>query len=121
MVAACLTIYFVTFLFIGRRPEGSRRRWRLDTNVWLLGLLALGSLRYAFDYERASRATQLLVPLAGIVLGQCVSVWARWRDYTVETARRGRRLLCALICVLAGAALRQPSVGTEFQYRGEPR
>jgi len=25
MVAACLTIYFVTFLFIGRRPEGSRR------------------------------------------------------------------------------------------------
>ena len=122
MVVVCLAIYFVTFLFIEQRLEGKRRWWRLDNpNVWLLGLIVIGALRYAFDYERASRATEFVGLVAGIVFGQGAMIWVRWPQDVGEKARRMLWLLGTFACLLAGVALWQPAGEGTFQYRGQPR
>ena len=49
-----------------------------NPHLWLVGLVALVLLRYAFAYETAVRSLQPLVLLTGIVFGKGVALWAGW-------------------------------------------
>jgi hypothetical protein len=126
-----------------------------NPNVWLVGCLFLGLLRYAVDYETAARSMLPLVLVAGVVFGKGVALWAAWpprlktkiqslkleeaasRHLTpalspfeaervsepssilhLRSSSRQLTVLAIFTFLLAAAALWQPELGMEFQYRG---
>ena len=122
MVVACLAIYFVAFLFLEQRLVGNRPWWRLyNPNLWLVGLVGLGALRYGLDCVRGAHPTEFVGLLAGVVLGQGALIWVCWPQDVRERAMRTLWLLGTIVCLLAGAALWQPAGEGTFQYRGVPR
>jgi O-antigen ligase len=148
-----------------------------NPNIWLVGCLSLGLLRYAVDYETAARSMLPLVLVAGVLFGKGVALWAAWpaslkanvqslkleeasRHLTpalsplsgntssgcatfspsdaekeieaervsepssilhVRSSSRRRTVLAIFTFLLGAAALWQPELGMEFQYRGLPR
>ncbi|HEX5221416.1 MAG TPA: O-antigen ligase family protein [Verrucomicrobiae bacterium] len=98
----------------------------------MLGFVLLVLLRYVVDYANAAKSLQVVVLLAGIVMGKGVALWVAWakRPLTPSlspsegervSAGRVRGILSILVFLLAVAALWQPEIGMEFHYRGIPR
>jgi hypothetical protein len=95
LVMACLVCYFITFLVLGRRlaplnsqpstsATPSRHLSRVTRHVfrnpdfWLCAFVLLVLLRYAFDYANAAKSLQVVVLLAGIVIGKGIALWSGW-------------------------------------------
>jgi O-antigen ligase len=99
MVVACLVSYFITFLVLGRpriqshstlnvQPSTSAAPSRhlslvprhvfSNPDLWLCAFVVLVGLRYAVDYPNAARSLQVVVLLAGIVVGKGIALWAAW-------------------------------------------
>ncbi len=79
MIFVCAGIYFLTLVILRRRlaGAGTGTRWNasLPGELWLVGLLAVVALVYAFDYTQAVKSTQALTLLGGAVLGQGAAFW----------------------------------------------
>ena len=174
MVVACLVSYFGTFLFLERRlfqPQKNPKNAKGETapptsgfwlpssiaaflaffrgnisnpNFWLVGLVGIVLLRYAFAYETAARSLQPLVLLAGIVFGKGIALWGAWQpslqaensglklgkgsnaEYPTinsqpSSINKARAILYILVFLLACASQWQPEYGMDFQYRGQRR
>jgi hypothetical protein len=127
MVFGCCAVYFVTFALLQQRASGARGwRWG-NPDIWLAGVLLIGALEYALDYPAASKATEALMLLGGIVLGKGASVWARWETASSEDGRlkmedgRKGRVMVLLVIFLVVAVFIQNDAGMQFQYRGRAR
>ena len=147
MVFACLAVYFVTFMVIGRRQAErfgahgvTRPTWGLNnSDFWLVGGLLIVTFAYAFNYPVASKSTEALTLLAGVTLGKAARVWAGWGEVGrgtpcalgladdlrlpngVQGTARPTLILCALVFLLAASALWRPETTMQYQYRGQGR
>jgi O-antigen ligase len=120
MAALCLAGYFLFFLILEQRLPSHGKWWRLgNANLWLVSLIALVLLSYAFAYPTTSNSTQVPVLLAGIVFGKGISTWIRWSNSQIE--QRTTWLVNMLICMFACTALWQSEMTPEFQYHGLSR
>ncbi len=107
-------------------------------DLWLCGFLLIVGLTYACDYQKASASIQPLLLLLGAAFGRGVATWALWAASTSHEPKpvsqvtraaiflehpiaRMKLILSVLVLLLVGAALWQPAIFTEFQYRGVRR
>jgi len=84
-------------------------------SFWLVALVILVGLRYAFAYPTAARHLEFLVLLAGIVVGKAFATWVRWPGDNV--AWRRVVAICILVALLAASALWPSESAMAFHYR----
>ena len=125
MIFVCAGMYFVAFVVLRSRLAGGGRagmRWNawLPGELWLLGLVAVAVLAYAFDYTQAVKSTQALVLLSGAMLGQGAAFFES-RKQKAENRNGGGGILVVLVVLLAAAAGWQAETTLTFQYRGQTR
>jgi O-antigen ligase len=125
MVFVCAAIYFVAFVVLRCRVAGGRRagtRWGtwLPGEFWLLGLVVVAVLAYAFDYTQAVKSKMAVTLLGGAMVGQGVSFFES-RKQKAESRNGGGGILLVLVVLLAAAAGWQAETRLTFQYRGQTR
>ncbi len=154
MVFACLAVYFVTFAILRRRQVGRHSEraavlnpnlplnlnpdsgargatrptsWFSNPDLWLIVGLIITVLTYAFQYSAASKSTEALVLLGGIVLGKGAAVWARWGRaaaedgrWKMEDRRAGAVIFIFTVLLLFGCFWQSEEL-RQFQYRGQER
>lgn len=140
MVVLCLASYFVMFVILEKRAGNQRiatsvqsahmpevtRHLVWNPGFWLVALVALVLLRYAFAYDTAAKSLQVVVLLTGVVVGKGIASWAGRPRFcssvppspTNGESERVRGILCALVVLLAVAALWPVEYGMQYQYRG---
>ena len=158
MVFACLAVYLVTFMVLERRQcSGSPHpasppspiRWArgipqslldkalCNADLWLAAGLVIAAVAYAFNYTTASKSTEALMLLGGVVVGKGAAVWAKWGRGEAESGkrkteigpaspvqareRRIRAVLGILVVLLLAVVYLRDEVGMRFQYRGQVR
>jgi len=125
---ACCVVYFLTCHLL-KQQVSQIRTWRWeDPDLWLMGSMGLVTVQYALDYATASRDSQALTLIAGMVIGKGVGVWATWvpkrrRDgIDVHPAPMVSTIgTSVLVVLLSASTLCNVDIGTTFQYRGLAR
>ena len=118
MVFLCVVIYFLTFRLLECQFSGLGFWRAANPNLWLIGMLFLGALTYAFNYSDAARSTQALLLLAGASLGAGVRVWSVWHSRGGHGGSLCRLIVATLIVLLLAASLWPPEWGPDFALRG---
>jgi hypothetical protein len=131
MVFVCAGSYFLGFVLLRRRlatglETGTRCDASLPVELWLLGLVVVAGLAYAFDYAQAVKSTQALALIGAAMMGQGAGLWAEWERGSpkskVQSPKSPERMVVAVLAVLLlGAAVWQAEAGHLFQYRGQGR
>jgi O-antigen ligase len=132
MVFLCVAVNLLTLLLLQCRISGISFWRTANSSLWLMGLLLLGALVYAFNYSVAAQSTQALMLLAGAALGSGAAVWADFKivNRKPETENKtellsgvslGVLIVPLLTILLAMASLWCPNLGSSFQYRGDMR
>jgi O-antigen ligase len=121
MFFLCIWVYFAAFTFFKYR-QGSSRFWcMVNPNLWLIGLLLIGSAAYAFNYSIACQSTDALILVGGATLGQGTAVLFKSKERENDISRRFQIILLFLIAILCVASFWHPDMGLIFQYRSQPR
>jgi len=106
-----------------------------NADLWLAVGLLIGAFAYAFNYSTASKSTEALMLLGGVVLGKGAAVWAQWGRGKAESGKRKTEISRAttmedrkigvavgiLLVLLVAAVFLRNETGMQFQYRGQVR
>ena len=120
MVFLCVAVNLLTFLLLQCRINGLSFWHAANPNLWLTGMLLLGTLVYAFNYSAAAQSTQGLILLAGTTLGQGLALCSEGNAYKKKNWIY--LIIATLLLLLSFSLLEHTNAGSvQNQYRGQLR